>query len=369
MTPHDDLLLLLRNALWGEPIQMGDEKMAQERYEAIMQLAQEQAVTGLAGGAMMAGGIRLAKQPAMEVYALTGATQQRNRQIDRAVAALCQRLEQEEGIRLIVVKGQTLARHYPDPSLRQSGDIDFIVHPDDWQRAMTLLRERMHLDICDTHSEKHVEFTVKDIDFEMHRMLTVFAHPGHQRYWEQTVMPEIWGNVAHTDILGQRVPVLSPTHEVLYTFVHIFFHLIIEGIGLRQFCDWATVTERTRRDVDTEALQRHLEGIGLQKAYTGLGAVLTDRLGLPMEHFPYPISAQEHQQVDTLMENIWKMGNFGHNQKYAQERGILHGAQHLWRIGRQASRFAHYAPAEAWWRIPYMFKWWGMKLRRMITKE
>ena len=69
------------------------------------------------------------------------------------------------------------------------------------------------------------------------------------------------------------------------------------------------------------------------------------------------------------MENIWKMGNFGHNQKYIREQGILHGAQHLWRIGRQASRFAHYAPTESWWRIPYMFKWWGMKLIRMITKK
>ena len=180
-------------------------------------------------------------------------------------------------------------------------------------------------------------------------------------------MPEIWNSLSSVRIHEDEIPTLAPTYNALYVFVHIFYHLIDEGIGLRQFCDWArTLSLLPRNGESLATLERHLKGIGLMKAYTGLGAILTDYLGLPEEEFPFEISEDDHQRAPKLFQNMLEMGNFGHNKQYVQERGVLHGIQHLGRITLQARRFAHYAPAEAWWRIPYMFQWWGLKILRIL---
>ncbi|MBP5381702.1 MAG: nucleotidyltransferase family protein [Bacteroidaceae bacterium] len=365
MTLHETFLLLLRSTLWGEKICFEGRKMAQAQYQSLIGLAHEQAVAGLIGQSLIDSGLKLPKQAAMEVYALTETIRQRNEQMDMAVADLSCKME-NQGIRIIVFKGQTLAKLYPDAGLRQSGDIDFICHPDDWSRAMAYFQHTLGVKVKNTNSNKHVEFELNDIQYEMHSMLTSFAYPPHQRYWENVVMKQVWNTPCTIDICGQAVPILAPTYNALYVFIHIFYHLIIEGIGLRQFCDWAKAQDKLK--INNEELKMHLEGIGLYKAYTGLGAILTDHLGLPMQAFPFPITNDDHKSVPVLMENIWKMGNFGHNVQYIQKRGVVHGLQRLGRTAGQAKLFYHYAPAEAWWRIPQTFKWWGVKIHRFFQR-
>ena len=393
MKGEELMLGLLRGALWDAPQDLKGQAWSHEKYQAVMTLAKEQAVAGLVAQGLMDSGVRLERADALEVFGLIQQIRKRNAEMDAAVVQLCQRMS-DGGIRIYVIKGQTLAALYPDMSLRQSGDIDFLCHPEDWEKAMALI-ESLKLKIEATNSEKHVEWKKDGVQYEMHRMLTKFAYPKHQRYWDRVVMPEV---LASNDSVGIRtqdptllhqteysyaVPILPPTINVLYTFVHIFYHLIIEGIGLRQFCDWAMLlqnnvqnakieqsnNEKCNITYDFAVLERHLEGIGLKKAFTGLGALLTDYLGFPEEDFPFEISKEEHQRAPKLLENILERGNFGRNIHYAQSHGVIHGLQHLREIGKQARAFHHYAPAEAWWRIPDMFKWWGIKVWRMAWKR
>ena len=367
MTREDVLLQFLKAALWKRRTDLSGRQWPMEQYQSLMALAEQQAVSGLTAQTLMDSGLRLPRAAAAEVYALTGATRQRNEEMDTAVVALCQKME-EMGIRIIIFKGQTLAKLYPDPGIRQSGDIDFACHPDDWDRAIGYLINNRGVTISDNNSEKHIEFVIDGIQYEMHHKLTSFAYSGHQRYWDEVIMPEVWATPYSIDINGYQVPTLPPLHNILYIFIHIFFHLIIDGIGLRQFCDWAIALSRLGiRGEQVEALETHLRGIGLLKAYTGTGAILTDYLGLPAEAFPLTITDEDHRRAPALLKNIWEMGNFGKNKHYTTKRGVLHGLQHLWRIAGQARRFYHYAPTEALWRIPYMFRWWGIKIKRTIT--
>lgn len=114
--------------------------------------------------------------------------------------------------------------------------------------------------------------------------------------------------------------------------------------------------------IDKVLLEKHLTGLGLMKAYTGLGAILTDYLGLPESAFPFPISSADHERAGALFQNMLEMGNFGHNKQYVRQSGVLHAIQHLGRITMQSRRFYAYAPSEAWWRIPYMLHWWWQKI-------
>ena len=366
MTREETLLRFLRSALWGKPEQLTGREMTQNQFQSLMQLAQQQTVTGLVGQALMDSGLRLPRPAAAELYALTSSIRQRNEEMNETVVKLCKEMERR-GIRILVFKGQTLAPLYPTPLLRQSGDIDFICHPDDWDRAEHYFREELKLEIEDNTTEKDIEFTMEGVQYEMHRMLTIFANPHHRHYWEEVVMPEIWETAGFIEINGTKVPTLSPMYNAIYVFIHIFHHLISEGVGLRQFCDWAMCVERLEvKGEGKEVLEKHLEGIGLRKAFAGMGAILTDYLGLKAEDLPFSITEEDHRRAPLLLQNIWEMGNFGKNVKYSQARGVRHGLEHLVRIYQQARQFSYYAPAEAWWYIPYMFRWWGKKIRRMV---
>ena len=65
-----------------------------------------------------------------------------------------------------------------------------------------------------------------------------------------------------------------------------------------------------------DMLDRHLNGIGMKNAFVGMGAILTDYLGLATEEFPFEIPGEAHRKAPALMHNMLGMGNFGHNKMY-----------------------------------------------------
>lgn len=285
-----------------------------------------------------------------------------NTEMDTAVLRMCKQLD---GIcaKYIIVKGQTLNAIYPVKNLRQSGDIDFLVYPEDWLKVFTVFSNELGEDAIDTHSEKHVEWVKDGVTYEMHRWLNDFASKKHQRYWDNVVMKEAWMHPFSVDINGYRVPTLSPLYSVMYVFVHLFYHLINEGVGLRQFVDWYFLLLGNHfTEEEKKILETHLKEIGLYRAFVGCGAVLTDYLGMDENEFPFEISEIDHQNSHRLIDNILVKGNFGHNTNYVQPHGVIHGLQQFWQVLKQCFRFGHYAPSESWGYLLVKVRWWGKKL-------
>lgn len=355
--------------------------MDDEHAGDLLRLAREQSLAGILCRQLMASGVRLGENIVPHTFALLQTVKRQNQQKNVQAAWLC-RTFQKEGIRMLVMKGQTMSALYPDPFVRQSGDIDFYIHPSDWERACLLVRRLlaeegngMPDDLKDTNSDKHIEFRLDDIQYEMHRRLLSFNRLKYQRYWECNVVPAIWECITTVqvplDTEGKEyadIPTLSPTYNALYTFIHLFHHLIIEGVGLRQFCDWMMVLERHVDAIDASLLQTHLRGLGLENAYCEMGTLLTDHLGLPEQHFPFPLTEGNRVRLSSLWTNVLDRGNFGQNKSgdYVQPNGVLHGLQHLIHIAGQQRLFWRYAPGEVLMCIPMMFRWWCVKLRRMV---
>lgn len=354
--------------------------MDDEHADDLLRLAREQSLGGILCRQLMVSGVRLGEDTAPRIFALLQTVKKQNLEKNKQVAWLC-RTFQEEGIRLLVMKGQTLAALYPDPNVRQSGDIDFYIHPSDWERACALVQRILTENhdassdgIQDTNSHKHVEFQLDGVQYEMHRHLLTFNRMKNQRYWERNVVPDILETITTVQISLEGdekadIPTLSPTYNALYTFIHLFHHLIIEGVGLRQFCDWMMVLERHADAIDTSLLQHHLQGLGLEKAYREMGTLLTDHLGLPEAHFPFALSEADRVHLPRLWSNILDRGNFGKNKSgdYVQAEGMLHGVQHLMQIAGQQRLFWRYAPGEVLSCTLMMFRWWGVKLWRIVS--
>lgn len=297
---------------------------------------------------------------------------QRNAVMDDAVVRLCEGLT-KRGTHLFVFKGQTINFFYPKGLSRDSGDIDYLVSAESWEKELSLIKERVERGeikkYIDDTTEKDVQYAINDIAYEMHNKMVLFSRAKHQEYWEKVVMPKIWERHYVVEINGHAIMTLPPVENVLYIFVHIFHHLIADGIGLRQFVDWFVLLNAY--DFTTEEkdeLEKHLSSLGLRTAFTGLGAVLTDYLGMEECRFPFHVTKEDHKEAPKLLDNIMQMGNFGHNINYSQDRGVIHGLQHLGRIFSQSRKFGHYAPSESWGRIPKMFSWWSKKLWMVIYR-
>ena len=344
--------------------------LSAEEWEYIYHLSKEQAIFGV-----MLKGIQHLSQnqlpPKLLLLQWVGETnliQQQNEIMDKAVVELCLMMK-DEGVRIFVFKGQSVGTLYDDPSLRQSGDIDFYCYSEDWEKAVHFFKHKKGLQINDLHSQKDISFNIDDVIYEMHNQITLFNYPIHSRYWKKTVMPEIIAHPYSVKVGGKDVPTLAPTYNALFIFIHIFQHLIADGIALRQFCDWAWVLTTQHDEIEIDLLRRHLKELGLLEAYTGLGAVLTEMLGLDPELFPFEIRDKDRERLPALWQNMLERGNFGHNVSYKTKNMYAHGLEHLWRMSKQAREYYHYAPAEAWWHIPHMFSWWPIKIRRILKES
>lgn len=343
-------------------------------WESIYEEAEKQAIVGV----LLDGLERLPEEqlPPLELklqwIGMVQIIEQRNREVDEAVVALCKEMEAEE-IRMLVFKGQTLAVLYPNASLRQSGDIDYYIWKEDWQISIERLeqsaKDGVITNYIDYSTEKDVQYEYNDVAYEMHKMMVSLASPKHRRYWEQVVMPEILAHPWTLKINSHNVPTLAPTYNILYVFVHIFEHLILDGIGLRQFCDlFYLLKTYALSDVEVGRLKKHLQGLGLTKAFTGICAILTDYLGMPENSVPMSITVGDHKKAPALMKNIISKGNFGHNEEYKSNGEVSHSVEHLGRVISQSWKFCSYAPNEILWRVPYMFQWRMKRLWRRMRK-
>lgn len=369
MNTKESLFLdLVRSSMWGTHEDYHGQTLTHDQYHELMQLAQEQAVVGLVSQGLMDAGIKLEREDALSMFVMQQSIRKQNAKMDEAVVELCQ-IMANEGMRIFVFKGQSVGALYPDHALRQSGDIDFYCHHEDWEKAVRYFREKEGLHLNDLNSSKDVCFHRKGVTYEMHNQITLFNYPDHSKYWRKTVMPEILEHAYSVKVNEKDIPTLAPTYNALFIFIHIFQHLIADGIALRQFCDWARVLSVQHNEIDVDILERHLKGLGLQKAYSGLGAMLTEYLGLEESLFPFVISEKDKKRLPALWQNMKERGNFGHNVKYKTKNMMAHGLEHIWRMSKQAREFYHYAPAEAWWHIPNMIPWWGKKIKRMIVKS
>lgn len=348
-----DLGPYIRNALWGNETPVKQN----ENWMAIMKVAKQQAVFGLVlHGAekLMTGNVP--KEKVFEWVATTEKIRQQNLLMNKDIIGLHQFIQVQE-IDYRIVKGQVVACCYPQPLLRQSGDIDLYCTKEHYDRFLNLLQSKgikIHYDA----SEKHVEFERHGFLYELHWTLNNFSKRKWQEYFDRILQEDKGMTV---NIGGTEIPTLSPTMNALYIFIHLFHHLIHSGVGLRQLCDWMMWLHQYKDEINKEELNRHLKALELERPYRVLGAVLVEQLGLPDNEFPLVITDRDRRRSKKIMADIMKMGNFGHNKQKTDGLGLVHSLQTGWQMMCQSVKYVDLAPKEIFGRVPHMVAWWMKK--------
>ena len=351
MTMVDKLFSLLRFALWGEPFQ---GEVSKQEFAQILKLAKEQTILGLVFDVLKDVKVEgtLNKSLVFETIGLTEQLKHQNAIINRELCSFANR-SQDAGLKYLVVKGQTIGCLYANPELRAAGDIDFLI-PEYLNGNLDFNRVFTDVEIPKRISEKEYGFESNGVTYELHIRLIDFGCKKHQAVWENLIAEE-WEKNYFVEIDGMKVRTLSPTINAVYLFLHLYFHLIREGVSLRQFCDWAIMLHHYRNEINKDALKGILLQLDMIKGYKAFGTILVDELGLPEEDFPLSLADEDRGMKGKILEDIFKGGNFGkHNHKSKSTLGFK--LETFCMAVNNSIRYYSLAPSEMRMMIPKMLK-------------
>ena len=335
MTTRQWIFALLRSALWDEPL---PEPLPSECVPQIVEEARRQTVAGLLIDQLLKYNVQMPRPLLLEAFSLLEAIKRKNTRMNEEVARFA-KLMSSAKLAYIVVKGQTLAAHYPNPLLRMPGDIDFLVN--DYFRAKRVLEQEWNVSLPSVMAEKEIAFVHDNVPYELHTYLTDFGWFRHRRYWDRVLREN------HPDSITigeEQVAVMEPTLYAAYVFIHLFFHFVHEGIGLRHLCDWAILIHHERDRINSGQLSSVLKELGLLKAYRAFGSVLTDYLGL--NSFPMEITQRDRTFQQCILNDVFNGGNFGGGNRQVKNYGLRYKAETLWLTLKNSIRYYRLAPLE-----------------------
>ena len=250
---------------------------------------------------------------------------------------LCGILEQA-GFRHCILKGIGTARYYPEPSRRQSGDIDIWVEGDR-KDIVSFLRSRWTVkDVVYHHCEADIFPDVKvEVHFTPSWMNNPFANRKLQRYYSCSFTRQS-RNV--DEGLGVAVPTVE--FSAVHCIVHIYRHILHEGVGLRQFMDLYFILKNLTED-GREEVRESLEKLGLRRCTEAVMYVLKDLFGIEYERLLFKPDEKNGRFVLNEVSMSGNFGIFDKRNKTVYWKSLLRRA--AIRMSRLA-RFTGFAPLE-----------------------
>lgn len=360
----------------GEGGMVHDSLFKNVDWEKVYQLAQEQSVQGIVLSGLeelKAKGIELSV-PKVLLLQWIGEVQmieQRNKEMNVFVAELIEKLRKED-IYAILVKGQGIAQCYDKPLWRSSGDIDLLLSDSNYDKAKDVLLP-LATDIEQEYAHfKHLGMTINGWVVELHGTL-------HSRLSRRVdgmidkMQGSVFfgGNVRSWDNNGTQVFIPAPNEDVIFVFTHILHHFYIEGVGLRQICDWCRLLWTYRESLNYGLLESRIQEAGLMSEWMAFYALATKYLGMP------DLGSQDSQarmsdhgssarfmlhdslfdkKADRIMEFVMETGNFGHNRHNADGKLVS-----LWHKTKDFARHAQVFPLDSI-KFYFHFVWDGIKV-------
>lgn len=226
-------------------------------------------------------------------------------------------LMEENNISYCILKGSVSAYYYPLNTMRQMGDVDFLVAKDDFSKAIEILKKDGFV-LCGERHRHHVEFRKDRMSFEMH-----FDPPG--------IPDGVSGSLVRacfSDILKRSRKVSDGTftwvqpnefHHGLIMLLHMQRHLLAEGIGLRHLCDWAVFVNSFSEKDFQQLFQSQLEKIGLWKFAQVISLAAHLGIGLPWQNW----MGEEEILAEAMFRDIFSGGNFGAKDEQRAYEGLF----------------------------------------------
>ena len=356
---------LVRAGLWRKDTRLS--QFDNIDYATILQLAEEQTVVGLVtAGLEQVSDVKVPQEWVLQFIGETLQIEQQNKNMNIFVAKVMEKLRGKD-VYAILVKGQGIAQCYEKPLWRVSGDVDLLLSPDNYEKAKKVLlpladkieREFMPL--------KHLGMTMKNgYVVELHGVLHSRLSTRVDKVIDEAQRDVFYGGNVRSWINGNTSIFLpSPDNDVIFVFTHILKHFYIEGVGLRQICDWCRLLWAYRDGLNHQKLGARIRRAGLMSEWKAFAALAVQYLGMPVEAMPLYNEFDKHnnelnRKAERIMNFVLESGNFGHNRYVANGR--------LRDIIQKSKDFVRYALVFPWDSLKFYFHYVGDGIRIAMNK-
>ena len=322
-------LALVRAGLWESEVRLFHfEKID---FMEVYRLAEEQSVVGL----VLAGierfknanlHLNLDQELLLQWIGEVQMMEQQNLAMNDFLAKLIEKLRREN-VYAILVKGQGIAQCYEKPLWRASGDVDLLLSESNYELAKEVLiphaieverefktfkHQGMTMDggiVVELHGTMHSRLS-KKVDRVIDDAQSDCFYNGSVRTWQN-------GN--------SQVFLPSPDNDVIFVFTHILHHFYIEGIGLRQICDWCRLMWTYKDSLNHALLEKRIRKMGLMSEWKAFAAFAVEYLGMPIDAMPlYNENDNKkpklHRKAEHILKFVLESGNFGNNRKAASDK-------------------------------------------------
>jgi len=302
--------------------------------------------------------------------------QRRNQKINEVCLELSTFFD-NKGFATCILKGQSNRIYYPThlASRRTPGDVDIWLFPNGSQknsvcRTMELLEDEGKIvSLAYLHAEL---MSLNTVAIEAHFRPTFLNEPIHNHRLQQWFAESKADCIMESEIAdGITIPMLKPVYNIIFQLVHIYRHLLDEGIGLRQLLDYYFLlrgTVQSLTDEQKKTIVDKLSAFGLNRIAGAVMYVLRRVLLIEKEYMIVPVNERYGRQ---LLDEIMIAGNFGHYDPRLKDIGkashdTSYQVRHAIRRFNRNTRFFMAYPSEVisepfarvihfWWR---KFKLW-----------
>lgn len=266
----------------------------------------------------------------------------------------------KNGFDSVILKGLGVARYYGELACyRQSGDIDIWL----WPRGEWTL-------IHDMRAKKIISYlksigplgnpTYHNVSFEPFNDTKVEAH-----YTPSWLYSPMYNHRLQRWFASQAPKEMenefsSIEFNLVYVLLHIYRHLLGEGIGLRQVIDYYFVLKQSDQVQRQQAFDQ-LKKFGAKRFAGALMWILHEKLALDSQSL---LCLPDEKEGRFLLSEIMQAGNFGHADTrldLGRKRTLMGGF--VMHVERNLHFITHY-PSEVLW-CPFWKVWhqlWKRKL-------
>ena len=249
----------------------------------------------------------------------------------------------------IVVKGLAVAEYYQTPSHRSWGDIDLYYGSRENAFLANKTVEKWGIPIH--YSQNDSVYMLNGVAIEHHSFLIeshVLKSDIKQKKIEQLFQENKGSHPLF--IAGSPIEILCPELEGLLLISHSYKHLLNEGIGFRQLCDFALFLHvHGPKLQQSKIFLELLESFKMKDWADLLFCFCVQYLGLSKDKLPYPI--KDKKKSKKLLFALFHSGNMGaiiRRKKLSHKSPLLCKMLTTFQICRNILIFGKYSPQETY---------------------
>ena len=271
-------------------------------------------------------------------------TRRGNAYLTKALGQL-QKTYEAAGLPFILLKGLSLGCFYPDAALRSGGDLDILFHSDaDYERGNELLRKAGHKLHDDSEVRYgHTAFTYGRTIVENHARAVFFDHKRHNRHFDALVQEAISSGSLITQHHGDyTIKTLPHELNVVYIFIHLFFHWLHWGVGFRQYSDWLLMMTSLKGQLDEEKILSMAKDLDILYPMQLFAQAAIRYLRVSPEIFPFPLLSEDDPHTEQIIRDVMHSGNFGFAQRpiKAQNKWVTNWRKFRFKMRRSRRLYA-----------------------------